>query len=157
MLSNKEYLIELQTDKIKFYKFLNKYRDNLTNKEMDYLTNFEMKPSNFSGLPKIHKNDKIRDACEQTYNFYVQVENVTDLKFRPIVAGPVCQTHRLSNLIDILLHHLTKRSKSYLRDTADFLNNLPSDVPENTLQATFDVESLYSNILHELGNEAINF
>ena len=39
---------------------------------MDYLTNFEMKPSNFYGLPKVHKNDKIRDACEQTNNYYVE-------------------------------------------------------------------------------------
>ena len=76
---------------------------------------------------------------------------------RPIVAGPVCQTHRLSNLVDILLCPLTKRVKSYLRDTTDFLNHFPSDVPENTLLATFDVESLYSNIPHELGNEAINY
>ena len=72
-------------------------------------------------------------------------------------AGPVCQIHRLSDLTDILLRPLTKRVKSYLRDTTDFLYHLPSDVPENTLLATFDVESLYSNIPHELGNEAINY
>ena len=43
-------------------------------------------------------------------------------------------------LIDILLRRLTKRVKRYLRDTTDFLNHVPSDVPENTLLATFDVE-----------------
>ena len=77
--------------------------------------------------------------------------------FEAIVAGPVCQTHRLSNLIDILLRPLTKRVNSYLRDTTDFLNHLTSDVSENTLYAKFDVDSLYSNIPHELGNEAINY
>ena len=71
--------------------------------------------------------------------------------------APACQTHRLSNLIDILLRPLTKRVKSYLRDTTDFLNHLPSAVPENTLLASFDVESLYSNIPHELGIEAIKY
>ena len=39
----------------------------------------------------------------------------------------------------------------------DFLNHLPSAVPENTLLASFDVESLYSNIPHELGIEAIKY
>ena len=63
----------------------------------------------------------------------------------------------MSNLIDILLRPLTKRVKSYLRDTTDFLNHLPSAEPENTLLASFDVESLYSNIQHELGIEAIKY
>ena len=94
---------------------------------------------------------------DSTYKHAKVVENVTNLKFRPIVAGPACQTHRLSNLIDILLRPITKRVKSYLRDTTDFLNHLPSAVPENTLLASFDVESLYSNIPHELGIEAIKY
>ena len=31
---------------------------------MDYLLNFERKPSNFYGLPKVHKSDQIRNACD---------------------------------------------------------------------------------------------
>ena len=96
-----------KTDKIKYSKFLKKYKDLLTEKEFDYLTNFEMKLSNFYGLPKVHKSDKIKSACEQCNSNYVQVENVDDLALRPIVAGAACQTHRLSNLIDILLRPLT--------------------------------------------------
>ena len=96
------------------------------------------------------ENDQIRNACDLFDTHYVQVENVTNLKFRPIVAGPACQTQRLSNLIDILLCPLTKQVKSYLRDTTDFLYHLPSAVPENTLLA-----SLYSNITHTLGIKAI--
>ena len=75
---------------------------------MDYLLNFEMKTSNFYGLPKVHKNEKIKTTCEQNISHYVEVHYVNDLKLRPIVAGPTCQTHRLSNLIDILLRPLTK-------------------------------------------------
>ena len=162
MLSDKKYYEKLdtdpqKTDRIKYNKFIKNYKDNLTQKEIDYLSNFDRKPSNFYGLPKVHKSDEIRNACDQFDTHYVQVENVTNLKFRPIVAGPACQTHRLSNLIDILLRPLTKRVKSYLRDTTDFLNHLPSAVPENTLLASFDVESLYSNIPHELGIEAIKY
>ena len=160
MLSDTEHYEELKTgasktDKIKYNKLLKKYRDLLTEKEFDYLTNFEMKLSNFYGLTKVHKSTKIKSACEQCNSTYVQVEKVDDLALRPIVAGPACQTHRLSNLIDILLRPLTKRVKSNLRDTTDILTHLPLEVPENTLLVSFDVQSLYSNIPHKLGIEAI--
>ena len=92
-----------KTDRIKYNKFIKNYKDN-----------FERKPSNFYGLHKVHKSDQIRNACDQFDTHYVQVENVTNLKFRPIVAGPACQTHRLSNLIDILLRPLTKHVKATL-------------------------------------------
>ena len=85
------------------------------------------------------------------------MNDITDLKLRPIIAGPQCLTHRLSNLIDIVLRPLTKRVKSYLRDTMDFLNHLPEQIPEDTILASFDVESLYSNIPHDLGLDAIKF
>ena len=70
---------------------------------------------------------------------------------------PSCQTHRLSDFIDILLKPYTKHVKSYLRDTIDFLNALPTTVKDETFLASFDVVSLYSNIPHELGIEAINY
>ena len=80
-----------------------------------------------------------------------------NLTFRPIVAGPVCETHRLSNLLDILLQPYTKYVKSYIKDTKDFLQKLPENVDENSILVTFDVENLYSNIPHDLGLEAIDF
>ena len=86
---------------------------------------------------------------------YIEISNVTDLKPRPIIAGPACLTHRLSNFIDILLRPYTKHVRSNLRDTTDFLNNLPKYVPPNTLLVSFDIETLYSNIPHELGMEAV--
>ena len=47
--------------------------------------------------------------------------------------------------------------KSYLRDTIDFLNHLPEHIPEDAILALFDVESLFSNIPHDLGLDAIKF
>ena len=64
---------------------------------------------------------------------------------------------RLSNLLDIRLRPYTKHVTSYLRDTTDFLNNLPTTVPTNTILASFDIEPLYSNITHDLGIEAVNY
>ena len=81
----------------------------------------------------------------------------TDLKFRPIVAGPICPTHRLSSLIDILLKPFIKYVKSYIRDDIDFLNYLPQSISDDEIFTSFDVTSLYSNITHNLGLEAIDF
>ena len=78
---------------------------------MDYLVNFETKPNYFYGLPKIHKSEKNKITCEQNISHLSY-----DLKLRPIVASPSCQTHRLSNLLDILLRPLTKRMKIYYEE-----------------------------------------
>ena len=44
-----------------------------------------------------------------------------------------------------------------MRDTTDFLKQIPTAVPENTLLISFDVESRYSNICHTLGTEAVTY
>ena len=90
---------------------------------MDYLERFEVKESQFYGLPKIHKSQAIINQCEHINSSCVEVEDVNDLKIRPIVAGPSCLTHRLSNLLDIILRPFTNHVQSNLRDTTDFLNN----------------------------------
>ena len=87
----------------------------------------------------------------------MEVSEVKDDILRPIVAGPVCLTHRLSNLLDIILRPYTQRVKSNLRDTTEFLNNLPDRVPPSTLLVSFDSEALYSNIPHGLGLEAVKY
>ena len=79
------------------------------------------------------------------------------LKLRPIIAGPSCQTHRLSNLLDILLKPLTQFIPSYVRDDIDFLNHLPKQITKESIFVSFDVESLYSSIPHSLGLEAVEY
>ena len=78
-----------------------------TETEDDYLHNFEIRQRNLYGLPEVHKSLQITSACSNSQSSNVQVNNVTDLKLRPIIAGPSCLTHRLSNLLDILLRPLT--------------------------------------------------
>ena len=162
MLSNQEYYEKLdrnpQKEIMKKYNVLvQKYRSNLTKKEFDYLTEFVTKPSNFYGLPKIHKSKEINEACSISKENYIEIDAPENLSFRPIVAGPICETHRLSNFIDILLQPFSKRVKSYIKDTTDFLTKLPESTNPNATLVTFDVESLYTNIPHTLGLDAINF
>ena len=122
------------------------------------MINFEIKTSNFYGLPIVHKSKQINEKCKSTNSGYVEItDHISDLKLRPIVTGPSCHTHRLSNLIDILLRPYTKHVTSYLRDTTGFLNNLPNTIPKDTILASFDIESLYSNIPHNLGLEAVKY
>ena len=40
-------------------KIIEKYKDNLTKKEKEYLTSFSYNTSNFYGLPKLHKSKLI--------------------------------------------------------------------------------------------------
>ena len=155
-LNDHEYYEHLETNHhrtnmIAYRKLIDKHKTVLTEKEESYLLQFESKDSNFYGLPKVHKSAQIAAKCAESSTQIIQINDVTDLKLRPIIAGPQCLTHRLSNLIDIVLRPLTKRVKSYLRDTMDFLNHLPEHIPEDTILASFDVESLYSNIPHDLG------
>ncbi len=96
---------------------------NFTKHENEYLTECEVKTSNLYGLPKVHKSNIIIYAIKQTETDYIECHNTPDLKFRPIVAGPPCPTHRLSNLIDILLRPYIKQIKRYVRDDINFLNH----------------------------------
>ena len=127
----------------------------MTRNEMNYLLDFDCKPSMFYVLPKIHKSQLINDACSQIDGEYLEILDPEDLTFHPIVAGPACETHRLSNLIDILLKPFIEKVQSYVRDDIDFLKHIPEIVPPNTLLVSFDFISLYTNISHNLGMKAI--
>ena len=76
---------------------------------------------------------------------------------RPTIAGPSCPTQRLSNLLDIILKPLCTEVPSFIRDDMDFLHHIPDTVKEDTTLVSFDVTSLYTNIPHTLGLEAISF
>ena len=126
MLSNTEYYNRSDNNPHqeimkKYRSFLKKHEIELTKKEFDYLNNFECKTSNFYGLTKIHKCSIINEACSKSTSNYMELKPPENLTFRPIVAGPVCETHRLSNLVDILLQPYTKYVKSYIKGTKDFL------------------------------------
>ena len=66
--------------RLNYNKLLKKYSNCLTDKERVYLQDFEVKDSQFYGLPKIHKSEKITTACEQSKSKLVNVKNVDDLK-----------------------------------------------------------------------------
>ena len=162
MLNDTETYREIPTnmDKSVIKKIKNlaqKHNSYLTRDERKYISNFEYKTSVIYGLPKVHKSKIIQQAIKTQKSEYINALNASDLKLRPILAGPQSPTHRLSHLIDILLQPFLKYVQSYTKDTVHFLNKLPSTVNDEETLLTFDVVSLYTNISHELGLKALRF
>jgi len=162
MLSDQDTYEELKQDTSKH--ILSKIKSLVNQADIpkdtcEFLTRFELKCANLYGLPKIHKSKCIMKAIEEQQSSYIETLRPCDLKFRPIVAGPCNATHRLSKLIDFILKPFTRFIPSYIRDDIDFLNKLPRKVGEigDGILSTFDVVSLYTNIDHELGIEAIRY
>ena len=103
--------------------------------------------SNFYGLPKIHKSKEIEQNLKECNRTYVKIPAPTDLKLRPIIAGQSSSTQGLSNLLDILLKPFGQRVPSFIQDDMEFLNYKSDTVQPDTLQVSFDITSLYTNIL----------
>ena len=144
---------------LKIKKLANKYSDCLKPEESDYITKFHMKESNLYGLPKIHKSKIIKEAINKQNSEYITAKDPSDLKFRPIVAGPISATSRISELVDCILKDIPQHTKSFIRDDIHFLSKLNRSLAkdENYELVTFDVESLYTNIDKDVGLKAIRF
>ena len=50
--------------------------------------------------PKIHKSKIIKEQIKKSNTEYIHIECTSDLTARPIVAGPVSPTQRLSELLE---------------------------------------------------------
>ena len=94
---------------------LKKYESILTKKEIDYLINFKCTSSQFYCLRKVHKSEAIKNVINTEDSECIQVHCPDDLKGRPISGGRESLTHRLSNLIEILLKLLVPTLKTYKR------------------------------------------
>lgn len=112
----------------------------ITKKEFDFMKiDYPTKPVIYT-LPKIHKN------LEQPPG-------------RPIISGIGSLTEKISTFVDYFLKPHVATLPSYVKDTIDMINILKSiDFSvKNMLLVTLDVESLYTNIPHEGGIEAVDF
>ena len=138
-------------------KIIEIYKDNSTKKEKKYLKSFSYHKSNFYGLSKVHKCDLIQNAIKEQQKEYVYIIEPSDIKLRPIVAGPISLIRPLINLIDILLKPFLLHVKSCVKDNLDFLSKCSRENYEDNLLLTFNVVSLYTNIPHTFGLEALDY
>ena len=74
---------------------------------------------------------------------------------RPITNAINAPTSSIAEFVDFQLQPIVEKMKSYIKDTTNFLTKLAKikDLPKDSILVTMDVASLYTNIPH---NEGIN-
>ena len=116
----------------------------ISEKQLKYLSPPEIiRPRHFYMLPKIHKPlDKWPTS--------------TTPPGRPIISNCSSETDTVSEYIDSFLRPLACTHPAYVRDSTDFLNKIkPSKVNHQTIIATLDISSMYTNIDHISGLAAV--
>ena len=116
----------------------------LDNKQYQYLKSpEEPRPRQLYMLPKIHKPlDQWPDPNMPPG--------------RPIISDCSSESYRVAEYIDSYLKPLASKHDSYIKDTSDFLNKLKQvKIGPNSLIVTMDVSSMYTNIDHQSGLEAV--
>ena len=112
----------------------------ITKDEYDFLNCEHPVIPVFYMLPKIHKS-------------------LIEPKGRPIVACNDSLLEPLSNFVDHFIKPYVLSLPSYVKDSTDVINKISEikDLPRDTILVTLDVESLYTNISHERGLDALGF
>ena len=119
-------------------------------------------------IQKLYDNFQIGDKCkdylldggERTAQFYLLPKvhkNILPPPGRPILSANDCPTEKISALVDHFLKPLVQKVPSYVKDTTHFLNII-SDIDNldgNCHIVTLDVGSLYTNIPHSEGLQAV--
>ena len=147
-LSDPEFYEEMSSDPTQQYRdnvneaVNNLHKSKLINSmEHDTLLEGHRTPF-FYGMPKMH-------------NFF---DNFPPL--RPICSGHNSPTVKLSELVDSFLKAAAIKTRSYIKDTTDFINktrHLLVPCKEAVFLVTLDVNSLYTNIDHTEGIQACKF
>ena len=81
-----------------FLRFFFFHKNIFTGKESKYLNEADYNTSNYYGLPKIHKSRLITNAIKEQNSKVVNINELQDLKVRPIIGGPIRPTRKLSEL-----------------------------------------------------------
>ncbi len=100
------------------------------------------------------------EECERTPRFYMLPKIHKQLlkpPGRPIVSSVNSPTEKISHLVDTIIGPLVPKTKSYLKDTGDFLEFVKSlpPLPQNCWLVILDVSALYTNIPHDEGRRAV--
>ena len=95
----------------------------ISDKDFDHLAPVDCTEARFFMLPKIHKKG---------------------VPGRPICSSVNHPTSRISKLVDEHIKEYVPKTKSYIRDTQDFIKNIKSlgPIPEGAILCTLDVSSL---------------
>ena len=127
---------ESHTEKIKSEINNLKNANLLTLKTANSLLGEKIKTPEFHILPKIHKANN---------------------RGRLVISSVNCHTSRISEFVDYYLHPEVKKLKPYVKDTTDFVKKIEAidHVSNESYLVSLDVHSLYTNIPHHEGIEAV--
>ena len=90
------------------------------------------------------------DADTQVIYFLPKIHK-DPLRVRPIVSSSGGPTSRVSGYLDTLLQPHAVSPESYIKNSSDIICYLQHlEVPESSLLASLDIESLYTNISHKM-------
>ena len=163
-LSDEDYYTRLDSDPTTDYvKQALDCVDNLSSvSESQSLVPTVPRVSEFYMLPKIHKLPKLVASVTDCNENDAQ-EVVSKAKEhhiippgRPIISSVKCLTECMSEYVDKKLQTCLPKIRSYVKDTTDFLNKINStEITNRCTLVTMDVKSLYTNIPHEEGVQAL--
>ena len=143
---------ERQLSDPKFYK---EVPEDLTENSNVEITEYLDKLHDLGKLSK-SLNKKLKTLKPRTANLYLLPKihkGIRPPPGRPIVSANGCPTEKISALVDIILRPYLTKTKSYLRDTTQFLNKLENlgTLSVDCILGTLDVASLYTNIPNDEG------
>lgn len=118
----------------------------IAEKQFRYLVpSKDPRPRRFYMLPKIHKP-------REKWTLPGKIPTG-----RPIVSDCNSESERIAEFIDDFIKDKARQHPSYIKDTYDFVDQIKDlDIPKGALLITLDVESMYTNIDHEKGLEAVD-
>ena len=94
----------------------------------------------------------------KTRNLYFRPKmHKTDTPGRPIVSSIHSHSSRISEFVDIQLEPIVNNIKSHIKDTIDFINKIETiqNIRKDTILVTMDVKSLFTQIPHTEGINAV--
>ena len=108
----------------------------ISEENLDYLSPNKCTIGHFYLLPKIHKKN---------------------IPGRPICSSVTHPTANISKFVDAHIQKYVPTTKSYIRDTQDFISKIKEigPIPEGSFLVTLDVSSLYTNIPNQEGITAV--
>ena len=76
---------------------------------------------------------------------------------RPVVSSVNSPSSNISQYADFYLQPIVQSLKAYIKDTTDFINKIDgiTELPAESILVTMDVRSLYTNIPHREGINAV--
>ena len=162
-LRNEEYYECIQDNdlspllKNRIIAYAKKYKNLLTENEYKTLTQKTYKMSNFYMLPILHKSKELNDIILAKNSEYINVEKISTIEGRPIVAGPCYHTSVVSQILHVIMESTLSFIKHILKDSFDFIDRIDTQCTVNTILSTCDIKSLYTNIKHDVFHKAIEY